>query len=207
MASATLFWWWQALLMKPKIKVSPTIAKYILEGDTTHRYQFKVINTTRRAATNVKITISARFPGLVREGSTEIIRIQEFDAQWFNKRSASLYRIKPSSMSSEMSTAYLKYFPESLAQAISSGAAVDLIDFLSIRPNSKIRIHVSATDSIAGAANHARCDYTIEQIEVGRFKGKMGFEHTGVLEPDIQPRVKAELLEAIEGDSDGEPPP
>jgi hypothetical protein len=205
LASAILFWWWQALLMKPKLKVSPTVARYILAGDATHRYQFKVINTARRAATNVRITVSARLPGLVREGSTEIIRIQEFDTQWFNKRGASLYRIQPSRMPPEMSTAYLKYFPEPLALAISTGTAVDLIDFLSLRPNSKIRIDVSATDSIAGAAGHARCDYTIEEIKVGRFKGKIGFEHTSVLEQGTQSGAGAELTEPIEGDSDREP--
>lgn len=192
--------------MKPKIELCSTLARYMRPYDRVARYQFKIVNRRRRAATDIKISVSALFPGLIHAGSIEIIRLREHNVHWLPKHGSLLFRIQPGRMAEETRGAYIKYFPEHLVMAISSGTEVDLIEFLSARPNSSIRIDVSSTDSIASGTSHVRCIYTMSQIETGRFQSKMSCGHTGIFQPDAIGETSTSMAGSV-ADSDDTPVP
>jgi hypothetical protein len=203
--ASAIFWWWQAQLMKPKIILCPTLAKYVRPFDNATRYQFKIINKRRRAAANIRITVSAVFPGLIYETSTETIRIQDFDLHWFKGHAHRLFRVQPSRMKVESREAYLKYLPSHIAVAISNGDNVDLADFLNLRPNSRIQVDVSATDPIAGAISHVQCNYTAKEIRIGRFRKGISCEHTGIFETGAPTEEDSNALENIAGTGSASP--
>jgi hypothetical protein len=193
-AAALIFWWWQARLMRPKITLCPTLAKYVRPYDNNTRYQFKIINKSRRAAAYVRITISAVFPGLIYKNSRETIRIRDLDMHWFQGHSHRLFRVQPSRMIVESRDSYLKYFPNHIAVAINNGDNVDLIDFLNVRPNSILQIDVSATDPTTGAISHVQCRYTTQEIKIGRFR-RDSCEHTGIFEAGPPAEVDSNRLD------------
>src|SRR5215467_14380656 len=126
-ASAALFWWWQAKLMRPKLLLCRTIAYYRLAQDKADRYQIKIMNGRRRPAVDLRVTVSIHLPGLLRHGSVEILLINKFESPFLDK--AITYGIQPSHMPQDTQQCYLNYLPADLAGSIRSGEPVDLEEF------------------------------------------------------------------------------
>jgi hypothetical protein len=178
--SAVLFWWWQAKLMRPKLILCPTIARYRLPGEKVDRYQIKIINGRRRLAVDLKVTVAIHLPGLVRHGSVETLTLlkSENPSLGINVR----YRIQPGRMPQDTKDRYLSYFPAYLAKSISHGQTVDLDEFFKIYEGAFLRVSASATDSFSGANGFVRETYYADSMRAGRFAGGRSCEHSGLLE-------------------------
>jgi len=128
--SAALFWWWQAKLMRPKLRLCPTIARYRLARDEVDRYQIKVINGRRRLAVDLRVTVSIHLPDLVSPGSVETLSLHRFENPSLGKNIR--YRIQPGHMPQDTQRRYLKYLPPHLATPNKNGNVVDLGEFFKL---------------------------------------------------------------------------
>lgn len=153
-ASAALFWWWQAKLMRPKLILCPTIARYRLPDDKVDRYQIKINNGRRRLAIDLKVTVSIHLPDLVRTGSTETVTLHKSENPSLNINVR--HRIQPGRMPQDTKDRYLSYLPPHLAKSIRHGETVDLGEFFTLR---FIQVHFwlsvlqQLTHSLAQAAS------------------------------------------------------
>ena len=179
-ASAALFWWWQAKLMRPKLLLCRTIAYYRLAQDRADRYQIKIMNGRRRPAVDLRVTVSIHLPGLLRHSSVEILLIHKFESPFLDK--AITYGIQPSHMPQDTQQRYLNYLPADLAGSIRSGEPVDLEEFFKLHKEAYLRVDASAMDSFSGASCLVRSKYGVESIKAGRFAAGKSCEHTDVLE-------------------------
>jgi hypothetical protein len=115
--ASALFWLWQAKLLRPRLIICPTLAKYALaDGDT--RYQFKVTNAGRRAVADIRIWVKVLMPDLVTAGSTEVIAILEVENPWMRAGGYYRRRIHPGQMPDTTRRSYGRYFPPDVRDAL-----------------------------------------------------------------------------------------
>jgi hypothetical protein len=178
--SATLFWWWQAKLMRPKLLLCLTIAHYKFARDKVDRYQIKIINGRRRLAVDLRVTVSMYVPGLVNPDSVETVLFHKFENPSLNKNIR--YRIQPGYMPQDVQRRYLNYLPAHLSAAIRSGKPVDLGEFFKLHEDAFLKVSASATDSFSGASGFVQGKYYADSVRMGKFAGGKSCEHSGVFE-------------------------
>lgn len=179
-ASAALFWWWQAKLMRPKLILCPTIARYRLPDDKVDRYQIKINNGRRRLAIDLKVTVSIHLPDLVRTGSTETVTLHKSENPSLNINVR--HRIQPGRMPQDTKDRYLSYLPPHLAKSIRHGETVDLGEFFTLYPGAFLVVSASAVDSFSGAGSFMQGKYYADSVKIGRFAGGRSCEHSGLLD-------------------------
>jgi len=166
--ASALFWLWQAKLMRPRMAICPTLAKYAL-SDRQTRYQFKILNVGRRPVADVRVWVRVLMPGLVKAGTPEVINILEFERPWIAKGGSHRRRINPSHMPDDTRRSYQKYFPTKINELLRAGQAIDLVDFLKIREGSTLRVEVAATDAFSGARAYVQQLFGLDDIKEGAF--------------------------------------
>lgn len=178
--SAALFWWWQAKLMRPKLRLCPTIARYKLARDKVDRYQIKVINGRRRPAVDLRVTVSIHLPGLVKAGSVETLSLHKFENPSLGKNIR--YRIQPGHMPQDTRRRYLNYLPQHIAVPIRNGNVVDLGEFFKLYKGAFLKVSATAIDSFSGASGFVQIKYYVESVRIGGFVGGRSCEHSGIFE-------------------------
>jgi hypothetical protein len=168
--STVLFWWWQAKLLTPKVKICPTLGKYVFR-DGKNRYQFKVTNIGRRPVAEITIIVRIIMPGLLRPGARQILTLCELRRPWLKKGQDVLYPIHPDQMSKDDKEEYSSHFPDPIADALlkKTDDDVDLIEFLQIRPGSVIQVHVVATDSFSIARAYFEQEFGLDDFRDSPF--------------------------------------
>jgi hypothetical protein len=168
--STVLFWWWQAKLLTPKVKICPTLGKYVL-WNGKDQYQFKVTNTGRRPVAEITITVRAIMPNLLRPGGNEIITFCELRRPWLKRGRDVLFPIHPEQMSKDDKEKYSSHFPDPIADALlnETDDDVDLIEFLQISPGSAIQVYVVATDSFSIARAYFEQEFGLKDFKDSQF--------------------------------------
>jgi hypothetical protein len=205
--ASILFWYVQYRAFRVRLSLSPTIAKYRIAGEEILRYQFKITNTGRREAIDLRIMLTASIRDLVRAGSSETIALAEWSPPILRAGKSFRYRIEPTHMAQRSRDLYWKYFTPEIQDYLERREPIPLEKFLQLgSPASEFRVFVFATDALSGARSLASVAYTFDKIEDGRFK--LGtFEHTGHLETDDE-TVDSDYVEyPSQFDLAGFPPP
>jgi hypothetical protein len=169
LASAALFWWWQARLTRPRVELCPILSHFRLRGDLVDRYQYKIINKGRRPVMDVRITVLAKMPGFITRDSTSLYILHTHDDPWVDTGDSRRFRINPGLLLGHNDNVSLRYFPDQMAESIRNAGEVDLLAFLGLCQESTLQIYVTAVDALTGAQKRAYCIYTPEAIQTGSF--------------------------------------
>jgi hypothetical protein len=177
--ASALFWWWQAKLLRPKITICPTLARYE-EGNGDRRCQFRIVNSGRRPVAEIAIRVQAVMPGLVHSDKKEILDIREIERPWLGNGKVVTYTIRSSYLTQDSKRRYRQYFPPTIADALLADPEieVDMQDFLSSCKHSVIRIYVASSDTFSGARAFVTREFTSEDFRDGPFV-QSGCDHMG----------------------------
>lgn len=177
--ASALFWWWQAKLLRPRLMICSTLARYVLP-DGTRQCQVKIINVGRRAVADLEVTVRAAMPGLVRADATEILTVRDVHRPWLSKGSSVLYAIRPDHIAEQDRRRFSDNFPPLIASALldESRDRIDIKDVLETRPDSRLIAYVAASDSFSGARVFERHAFGMADFSNGYFRKGRNCSHS-----------------------------
>lgn len=182
LASAALFWWWQAKLTRPKIGLCPVLAHYRLRGDQADRYQYKITNKGSRPVADIRVTVVARMPGLITAESTSLYVLHQHEVPWLDKGGSTRFRINPGRLLERNENVSLGYFPSEMAALIRSAGELDLPLFMGLCPQATIQIIVAAVDALTGAQKRDYHIYSADDVRTGSFTASADCDLVAVLD-------------------------
>ena len=173
--ASVAFWVLQFRVFRPRLELAPTIARARM-GHPQLRYRIKFHNKSRRDLYDFAVVIHCYMPDLVREGHEEIMRVADWTRPILDGRKWLAHTIHLEEMPDRTRAAYGPYFPKKIQKQIENGEYLDVCEFLRIRPNTRLVIYVSVTDSLSGARQMVTHEYSINEIREGAFHER-SFEH------------------------------
>jgi hypothetical protein len=176
MLSSFVVWWFLTRRLRPRIRLCPTLATYIdLNGEL--RTQFRIRNAGRRAAEDIRVTVSLRMPDLVIVGTVEIALLATHEVAFLPPGVPRRWSIRCEK--AKGLAIFMKYAPEELEELYKAGKRIALADVLAAL-DATVRIGVLATDSYSNTREYFQRIFSAEDIRVGRFVGR-GCDHTDFL--------------------------
>src|ERR671931_1494685 len=161
-ASNVIAWWFIATSMRPRVYVTPYLARRVAGGK--RRTQMKMTNVGRRIAFDVEVRVQLRLPSLRHTGVTEIFDLMSFHIEDMPPKIPRQSTIRP--ISSEKLVTYFKQQRHKLPPDLvaRSDNSIELADILSTFSGSRLGITVSAVDAYRQRPIVTKHFFTAESI-------------------------------------------
>lgn len=163
--SAFIVWWYLTRWLRPRCVLNERLGYYSLDEEPVARSQVGLRSGTRTII-DCNLTISLRIPGLVRAGSTELLRIYRTELPLMRAHTRRLWRVSIHEMPPET---YGRFYPwlEPWRDAIEEKRAIDVKEFLRSYPGSRVVVTFIAHDAFTGSTAAVRQSYGESDFEDG----------------------------------------